>query len=126
MLWAVQYGLLYAKPQSPILAKAIDAVCDNVDNRYYGQSPLDPTGPNCFGRVVSEHAKTMTCVFGEFRPLTPGPSFTNLMYLSSSGYLIAHHRTSWAPVLEGGDFSKFGAKGSNNYQDLWNTYDIYH
>lgn len=123
--WAVQNGLLYAKPRSSILAKAIDAVCDNVDKRYYGQSPLDPTGPNCFGRVISEHAKTMNCVFGEFRPLTPGLSFTNLMYLSSSGYLIAQHKTSWAPGLEGGDFSKLGVKGTNNYKQLWVEKDIY-
>lgn len=123
--WAIQNGLFYAKPQSPTLAKAIKAICDNVENRHYGQSPLDPTGPNCFGRVISEHAKTMTCIFGEFRPLTPGLSFTNLMYLSSSGYLIAQHKTSWAPGLEGGDFSKLGAKGTNNYKQLWERKDIY-
>jgi len=124
--WAIQNGLFYTKPRSPILESSIQAVLKNVQNRFYGNSPFDPTGPNCFGRTVSQHSKDLTCLFGEFRPLTPGLSFVNLMYISSSGYLIAQHKSSWAPGLEGGDFNKLGANGTNNYKDLWHARDIYH
>ena len=124
--WAIQNGLFFARANNPILAGAIEAVCDNVENRHYGASPLDLTGPNLFGMLISRYAKALTCIFGEFTPLTPGLSFRNLMYLSSSGYLIAQHKTSWSPGLEGGDFSKLGVKGTNNYKDLWNARDIYH
>jgi len=123
--WAISNGLFYAKAKSPILANAIQAVCDNVARQYYGTSPLDPTGPNLFGKLISQQADSKFCIFGEFKPLTPGLSFSNLMYLSSSGYLIAQHKTSWAPGLEGGDFSKLGVKGTNNYKELWHARTIY-
>ncbi len=123
--WAIQNGMFFAKAKSPILADVIEAVCQNVEYRYYGDSPLDPTGPNLFGKIISQHATSKKCIFGEFRPLTPGLSFANLMYISSSGYLIAQHKTSWAPGVEGGDFSKLGVKGSNNYKDLWHARNIY-
>jgi len=123
--WAIQNGLFYCKAKNPILASAIEAVCHNVEREYYGTSPLDPTGPNLFGKLISQQADTQTCIFGEFKPLTPGLSFSNLMYLSSSGYLIAQHKTSWAPGLEGGDFSKLGVKGTNNYKELWHARTIY-
>ena len=123
--WAIQNGLFYAKAKSPILASAIEAVCLNVERQYYGTSPLDPTGPNLFGKLISQQADGQTCIFGEFKPLTPGLSFSNLMYLSSTGYLIAQHKTSWAPGLEGGDFSKLGVQGTNNYKELWHARSIY-
>lgn len=123
--WAIQNGLFFAKAGSPILADAIEAICQNVEERYYGQSPLDPTGPNLFGTIISQHAATRHCIFGEFRPLTPGLPLANLMYISSSGYLIAQHKTSWAPGVEGGDFSKLGVKGTNNYKELWHARNIY-
>jgi hypothetical protein len=124
--WAIQNGLFYTRANSPILAGAVEAVCENVENRYFGDSPLDPTGPNLFGRMISMHAEDLKCIFGEFRPLTPQYSFTNLMYFASSGFLVAQHKTSWAPGLEGGDFSKLGVKGTNNYKELWQARDIYH
>jgi len=91
--WAIQNDLLYVKSKSPILSRAIDVACKHVNDNYYSQSPMDPAGPNYFGQVVSKHAKSLTCIFGDFKPLTPGLSFINLMHLSSSGFLNAQNKT---------------------------------
>jgi len=123
--WAISNGLIYSKPQNIAIAKAIEAVCSNYRDRCYGQSPLDPTGPNLFGRVIACHSHEMNTIFGEFRPLTYGLSLSNLMYITNSGRLVAQHKSSWLPGLEGGDFSALGAKGTNNYKQLWNTRAIY-
>jgi hypothetical protein len=123
--WAIQNGLIYSKPQNIVIAKVIEAVCINYRDRFYGQSPLDPTGPNLFGRIIAYHSHEMNTIFGEFRPLTHGLSLSNLMYITDSGRLIAQHKSSWLPGLEGGDFSALGAKGTNNYKQLWNSRAIY-
>lgn len=123
--WAVQNGLIYTKPRNSIMAKAIEEICNNYRNRFYGQSPLDPTGPNLLGRLIASHSNVENSIFGEFRPLTPDLSFPNLMYVTQSGYLVAQHRTSWMPGTEGGDFEKLGGNGTNNYKKLWNERLIY-
>ena len=43
-----------AIPKHPFLKKTIDNVVNNVLNKYYGNTPLDPTGPTVFGLSVNE------------------------------------------------------------------------
>jgi mannosyltransferase OCH1-like enzyme len=50
-------ALIAVKPGNPILLRAIQQVVENVKNRYYGQSHLDPTGPSMLVRFFSTEEK---------------------------------------------------------------------
>ena len=123
--WAIQNGLMYSKPGNPIFMRAIERIADHRKRRYYGISPLCPTGPNCFGMEVAAEESDMNLVKGVFQPLTPSLSFNNLMYVAQSGQLIAQHRTSWMTGSEGGDFAVTQLPGVNNYKQLWAKRQIY-
>lgn len=48
----VYNAFMAMRPGSAIMRKCIDAICDNVDNKYYGNTPLYPTGPLLLARFV--------------------------------------------------------------------------
>ena len=124
--WAIQNGLFYSKPRNPILLRVINRIAAHRKRRkYYGVSPLCPTGPNCFGIEVAAEGSSMNIVKGVFQPLTPSLSFNNLMYVAQTGQLIAQHRTSWMTGAQGGDFAVTQLPGVNNYKELWETRQIY-
>ena len=123
--WAIQNGLLYSKPRNPIFLRVIERISAYRDKRYYGISPLCPTGPNCLGMEVAAEESGMNMIKGIFQPLTPTFSFNNLMYVAKSGQLIAQHRTSWMTGSQGGDFAVTQLSGVNNYKELWARRQIY-
>jgi hypothetical protein len=41
--------------EHPMIKKAIDVVIENVRNRFYGNTPLEPTGPGAFGKAFNLH-----------------------------------------------------------------------
>jgi mannosyltransferase OCH1-like enzyme len=123
--WAIQNGLIYAKPENEVFYYAIELIYENYKNRFYGKTALDPTGPNLFGRAVAFHVHKYNAYYGQFRQLTSDLSINNLMYVSQDGQLIAQHKTSWAPGAEGGDLRFLGLTGTNNYKELWSKKDIY-
>lgn len=45
-------GLMVSLPGNPVLKRAIDRVVWNVENEYYGEGTLDPTGPQLLGRCM--------------------------------------------------------------------------
>jgi len=50
-------ALIVAKPGNNILLRAIDKIVDNVKNRYYGNSCLEPTGPLLLSGLFSSEQK---------------------------------------------------------------------
>lgn len=48
-------ALIVSKPGNPILKEGIEQIVQNVNKRYYGRSPLSPTGPEMLGRIVSKY-----------------------------------------------------------------------
>jgi mannosyltransferase OCH1-like enzyme len=53
----VYNALLVCKAGNEILLKAINQIVQNVKDKFYGNSCLDPTGPNLLGKFFSEHEK---------------------------------------------------------------------
>lgn len=45
-------GLIVSKAKNPIFLKCIEKIVQNVKNNYYGEGPLDPTGPNVLGEFT--------------------------------------------------------------------------
>ena len=50
-------ALIVAKPGNNILLQAIDKIVDNVKNRYYGNSCLEPTGPLLLAKLFNSEQK---------------------------------------------------------------------
>ena len=50
-------ALIVAKPRNGILLQAIDRIVDNVKNRYYGNSCLEPTGPLLLAKLFNPEQK---------------------------------------------------------------------
>ena len=51
-------ALMICKPRNPFLEKAIDKIVENVSNKYYGKSTLDPTGPLLLKKIIENEETT--------------------------------------------------------------------
>jgi mannosyltransferase OCH1-like enzyme len=118
--WSVQCGMFYAELGYPALKLAIDIVIENCRNKYYGVTPLCPTGPTVLGRAVAMHGKLEEYCIGEFRTLTPDLDDLNRSYLTEKGQLVA-----LAKPTRGGDLASLGYRGVNNYNDFWIARNVY-
>jgi len=52
-------ALIAVKPNNEICLKCINQIVENVRNRYYGSSCVDPTGPGLVSRFIGEERKNI-------------------------------------------------------------------
>jgi len=119
-------ALFFAAAGNPILAEAIEMILRNCREDYYGISSLCPTGPVLFGKATAKYAPNEHHVFGHFMPLTPFHENKNRSFVAPNGSIIARHKSAWHSHRPSpGDLSVFGAQGTNNYFELWQSRGIY-
>jgi mannosyltransferase OCH1-like enzyme len=101
-------ALLISKAGNPFLKSCIDAIVANVNSKYYGESPLSPTGPELLG-----HIKTL------FKYNIP----IDLVYpLKYNEYIMYNRRL----ILRNYDgYRKEQSKCQIHYQTLWIEKKIY-
>tara|TARA_Y100001968_G_scaffold333308_1_gene395390 strand:+ start:1726 stop:2469 length:744 start_codon:yes stop_codon:yes gene_type:complete len=127
--WAVCNGIFWAKKENKILSTCIDQILKNYKSKWYGRTPLCPTGPALFGEAIAKENRSQNIIFGDL--VRPNIPFTrkNIPYLrkifQSKFYL--NNGTAFALVkpTEGGDLTTLGVKGSDNYNKYWNSKMIY-
>lgn len=118
--WGCAGGIIFSKPGNKILSKAIQLIVDNVKNKYYGLTPLCPTGPTLWGRAIASLGIDENVIIGDFQELTPRHKNKNKAMVLPDGTIFAFNKN--AP---GGDLKSLGCEGTNNYNDLWNAKKIY-
>jgi mannosyltransferase OCH1-like enzyme len=118
--WSCQTAVLYARPDNPVLRSAIARIVQNRKDDYYGVTPLCPTGPSLLGEVLAATRGNPRHVFGDFLELTPSHDNRNHAFVLGDGTIVA-----WGKRAAGGDLTKFGVRGGNNYNDLWRARQIY-
>jgi len=59
----VYTGLLVTPPKNPLYLACIHRIVENVKNKYYGNSPMSPTGPELFGQLILEKDKKRAVLF---------------------------------------------------------------
>lgn len=115
--WAVWNGALYSRPKNPVFLDAIATIVNNCKEKYYGVSPLCPTGPTVLGAAFAKQGASSSAIFGDLTALTPNRQITNKAFILPDG-LIQGFTKNFAP----GDLQ---AEGTNNYIDLYNKKEIY-
>jgi mannosyltransferase OCH1-like enzyme len=51
-------AIMIAPPKNILFKYAIQEIVNNVKNNFYGNSPLDPTGPRLLGNLIKKHNYT--------------------------------------------------------------------
>ena len=115
--WAVQNGIMWARPQLPALARAVELSVRNIEQQIYGMSPLSPTGPSVLGQAVARHGDRMRMHLGDFIDLTPVHKRDNLAYVDEDGWIWAFAKDEGPGVL--------WIDGTNHYGEMWHDRVVY-
>jgi hypothetical protein len=118
--WACSIGILYSQPNNPALEFAIEAIVSNCQEQYYGITPLCPTGPTLLGAALAANGGQDDFVYGDYLELTPTHQNKNRAFVLPDGTIMG-----WGKPSDGGDLSGLGAKGTNNYNQLWVDRKVY-
>lgn len=112
--------VLYSQPNNHALSIAIRQIVDNCKREYYGITPLCPTGPTLLGQALARHGGDTDYIFGDYLELTPTHEQKNRAFVLPDGTIMA-----WSKPAGGGDLTGLGAKGTNNYNQLWQQRKVY-
>lgn len=119
--WSVNNGIIAAKKNSAEMELLIKKIVEHVHTRFYGRSPLSPTGPDLLGRVLAQCNNSPNYLIGDMACITKTFSQNmTFVFLEPSGTLVAARMKS-----EGGDSRALGIDFNNNYNDIWNNRGVY-
>jgi mannosyltransferase OCH1-like enzyme len=118
--WACATTVLYSKPNNSALTTAIEMIVNNCQEKYYGITPLCPTGPTLLGAALAANGGNANFVYGDYLELTPTYEQKNRAFVLPDGTIMA-----WSKPSGGGDLTGVGAKGVNNYNELWANRQVY-
>jgi len=105
-------AFIVSRPGSPILFKAIRKIVENVSNRFYGSSPLDPTGPGLLGNILPSSDPRVTMRHELFQ----GNMENKLIYYKNNPILKSY---------TGHTQDKTKSSIKPHYSTLWNKKRIY-
>jgi hypothetical protein len=108
-----------ARPGQFIFKYLIDKIVEHVKTHFYGFNPLCPTGPNLLGRAAAQLLEMDEFATGEVVRINKNPSTWSYSYLIPSGEVLAVNFKS------GNGLASLGASVSNNYNNYWNSKNIY-
>jgi hypothetical protein len=118
--WACATTVLYSQPHNRALEAAIEMIVANCKEQYYGITPLCPTGPTLLGRALAINGSDPDFVYGDYLELTPTYEQKNRAFVLPNGAIMA-----WSKPSAGGDLTGVGAKGVNNYNEMWAARQVY-
>jgi mannosyltransferase OCH1-like enzyme len=118
--WACSTTVLYSQPDNLALKIAIEMIVDNCLDKYYGITPLCPTGPTLLGKALAMNGSQADFIYGDYLELTPTYEQKNRAFVLPNGTIMA-----WSKPSGGGDLTGVGAKGVNNYNELWAKREVY-
>ncbi len=123
--WQVANTVIYAPPGHKAIEHAIDLICANVKEHYYGASFLCPTGPVAFGKAVAESCRAEDMFSGDSMMLDEIPGQPGLIGPSTHAFIFQNHVVAVKRKRGGASLAEMGLKGGNTYRDLWARHDIY-
>jgi len=115
--FSVACNVIYSVPNSEISNLVIHMINENVKNRYYGITPLCPTGPTVFGKAIANFGGNKRILVGDYLELTPLAKIKNRANVLPNGNIL-----DFGKKLPGGNLD---ISGTNNYNDLWHNGTFY-
>ena len=114
-IWCIYNALIVSLPKNEILLKCIKQIVKNVNNNYYGDSPLQPTGPRLLGSFFKEEQiNELNMYFKE----TEVENKINEFYIIYNDTIILKYYNGYRQ-----EQSKY--QKNIYYTDLWNNKNIY-
>lgn len=113
----VYNGLMVVKPKNTKLLQAINAIVDNCKSRFYGESPLEPTGPLLLKRFFNEDEfNNITLRFVDYREEDGMDTTQRHRYIDKDGVHIFEY-----------DISAYASykKGTKGYPEHWYEKTMY-
>ena len=107
----VYNAFMVAKPKNPKIRDAIDLIVHNVQTRFYGINPLDPTGPNLLKNVFTEQEIDAFDMY-----LTPKDANEKYLYIDIEGKHII--------CLDKSVYTSYKTK-TKTYHDHWMERTMY-
>ncbi len=127
--WAVNGAVIYSKAGNIILKKSIEAIVNNCKEKWYGRTPLCPTGPSLLGEQIAKENRGKNLIIGDLiRPMIPftRKNFPFFKRLLRAKYILPNGRAfALVKPASGGNLKSLGVKGSNNYNNFWNAGKVY-
>ena len=108
----VYNALMVCKAGNPILLKAIIQICENVNNRYYGEGFLHPTGPALLGNYFTPEEKNAFDI-------------KHVLYGSNDGDKYIKFKDHLILKCYSGYFYERKSSTIKHYAELWNNRHIY-
>ena len=106
-------SLMACEKEHPFLMMAINKIVENVKNKYYGNSPLEPTGPIMLGNLVQNNKLNLNIDMNHF------------IY---GGYIIYNNRfiiSTEYPEYNSDIMSVYNLLNTKKYNNLWFEKKIY-
>jgi len=101
-------ALMVCKAKTPILLTLINAIVNNVKNRYYGKCPLDPTGPGLIGKVLYK---------------SKIPVNVDMYHFYKGGYIV--YNNTFVISTQYDEYNIYRKNNNNYYGLLWIHKKIY-
>jgi mannosyltransferase OCH1-like enzyme len=108
----VYTALIIAMPQDCALLACIYQIVQNVQNKFYGHSPLSPTGPSLLGNYFTQDVKNNLVLYHAFKP-------------TIHKYYIAYKDAIILQFYDGYREEQRMYQKNKGYVILWNEKNIY-
>jgi len=108
-------ALIVTLPKNEIMRKCIYQIVENVKNKYYGNNPLDPTGPGLLGSYFSDDERLGLEMYFE------GSVIENKL---SEWYIVKNDRII-LKYYDGYRSEQSKVQKNKHYHELWNEKNIY-
>ena len=110
---SIYNALMVCKSGNPFLFKCIRRIVNNVNNNFYGNSPLDPTGPVLLGNIILQNKLKLNI---------------DMKHYDDGGYIIYKNR--FIISTEYNEYSKerndmFIVSNLQHYSEMWHNKNIY-
>lgn len=121
--WAVSNAVIFSEPGQELIYNLINKIVENCNNRFYGQSPLDPTGPYLLGNQLTNQDDVSNLTFGDSTVFMVGANPSNtkrhIIKFTPDGTIIALRNKKIDSSVD--EF----IKGGNDYGLLWRDRNVY-
>jgi len=123
--WSVPPTIVYAPQGHKALARAIELVLENVRKRYYGSTPLCPTGTVLFGKALALTCEPDEIRMGWARWVQPAGKLAGLLSETNIGFFDGQTLIAVKRKKGGGPQTELGIRGGNDYTVLWKQRSVY-